>query len=67
MPFAHFRYAFVNGMPLGEQRQAYDELVVPESLRLVRGGLSASARVDFKKERLPPLIIAGELDHIFPG
>ncbi len=67
MPFSHFRYAFVNGMPLEEQRRAYDERVVPESLRLVRGGLSASARVDFKQERPPLLIIAGEHDHIMPA
>ncbi len=67
MPFSHFRYAFVNGMPLEEQRRAYDERVVPESLRLVRGGLSAAARVDFKKERPPLLLIGGELDHIMPA
>ncbi len=67
MPFSHFRYAFVNGMPLEEQRRAYDATVVPESVRLARGGLSASARVDFKKEHSPLLLIAGELDHIIPA
>ena len=67
MPFSHFRYTFVNGMPLEEQRRAYDENVVPESLRLVRGGLGASARIDFKKAHAPLLFIAGENDHIIPA
>ena len=67
MPFAHFRYTFVDGMPLEEQRRAYDENVVPESLRLVRGGLGTSARVDFKKAHPPLLLVAGEIDHIIPA
>ncbi len=67
MPFSHFRYTFVNGMPLEEQRRAYDQTVVPESLRLARGGLSTSARIDFKREHAPLLLIAGEIDHIIPA
>jgi pimeloyl-ACP methyl ester carboxylesterase len=31
MNFEHFQYAFVNTLPLDEQRAAYDRYVVPES------------------------------------
>jgi pimeloyl-ACP methyl ester carboxylesterase len=67
MPFKHFQYTFANGMSLNEQRRAYDESVVPESVRLSRGGLSSAARVDFAKPHAPLLMIGGELDHIMPS
>jgi len=34
MSFEHFQYAFVNTLPLDEQRAAYDRYVVPESRRV---------------------------------
>lgn len=67
MPFGHFQYTFVNGMSLEDQRRAYDAYVVPESVRLGRGGLSSAARIDFKKAHAPLLLIAGEIDHIMPA
>ncbi len=67
MPFNHFQYTFVNGMTPEAQRRAYDEAVVPESLRLCRGGLGSKAHVDFKKAHAPLLFIAGEIDHIMPA
>jgi pimeloyl-ACP methyl ester carboxylesterase len=67
MPFKHFQYTFTNGMTLEEQRRAYDENVVPESIRLSRGGLSASAKINFSKPHAPLLMIAGELDNIMPA
>jgi pimeloyl-ACP methyl ester carboxylesterase len=67
MPFESFQYAFVNGMPLEEQRKAYDEYVVPESIRLGRGALGSKAKVDFNKPHAPLLFIAGEIDHIIPA
>lgn len=67
MSFSHFQYTFVNGMPLAEQRQAYDEAVAPESIRLVRGGLGSKAHIDFKKPHAPLLMIGGENDHIMPA
>lgn len=67
MPFKHFQYTFVNGMALADQKRAYEETVVPESLRLARGGLSSKAHVDFKKAHAPLLMIGGEIDHIMPA
>jgi pimeloyl-ACP methyl ester carboxylesterase len=67
MPFEHFQYAFVNGRPMEEQRRAYDEQVVPESLRIARGALTLSAHVDFSKPHAPLLFIAGTSDHIVPA
>ena len=67
IPFAKFQYAFVNGQPLEAQRRAYDEQVVPESIRIARGALTPTARIDFKKQHAPLLMIAGENDHIIPA
>lgn len=67
MPFKHFQYTFVNDMPLDAQRKAWETYVVPESIRLGRGGLSGKARVNFKKAHAPLLIIAGENDNIMPA
>lgn len=67
MPFEHFQYTFVNGMTLEDQRRAYDAYVVPESVRLGRGGLSSASRVDFKKPHAPLLLIGGEIDNIMPA
>jgi pimeloyl-ACP methyl ester carboxylesterase len=67
MPFSNFQYSFVNGLPLEEQRQAYAEQLVPESIRIARGALTSASRVDFKKQHAPLLMIAGENDHIIPA
>lgn len=67
MPFKHFQYAFANGMPLKEQKSAYEATIVPESLRVSRGGLSSSAHIDFKKAHAPLVFIGGENDHIMPA
>jgi pimeloyl-ACP methyl ester carboxylesterase len=65
MTFERFQYAFVNGLPLDEQRVAYERYVVPESRRVPRESLTA--RVDFKKPHPPLLLIAGSADHIIPA
>jgi pimeloyl-ACP methyl ester carboxylesterase len=67
MPFSHFQYTFVNGMPLAEQQKAYNDAVVPESIRLGRDGLGSGAKVDFSKAHAPLLFIGGETDHIMPA
>lgn len=67
MPFEHFQYSFGNDLSLAEQRAGYDADIVPESRRLIRGGLTRAARVDFARERAPLLMIAGEKDHIMPA
>ena len=67
MPFEHFQYAFVNTLPLAEQRAAYDRYVVPESRGVPTQSLTSVARIDFKKPHAPLLITAGEKDHIIPA
>jgi len=67
MSFEEFQYAFVNGQPLEEQRKAYHDQVVPESLRIGRGALTSTAHIDYKKPHAPLLFIAGETDHIIPA
>lgn len=66
MSFSEFQYAFVNAMPLEDQREAYDREVVPESRALARGALGSAGRVDFSRDRAPLLLIAGSNDHIMP-
>ncbi len=65
MTFERFQYAFVNDMPLAEQRAAFERYVVPESRRIPRESLF-SAKIDFKRPHAPLLIIAGGGDHIIP-
>lgn len=67
MPFEHFQYAFVNTLPLEEQRAAYDRYVVPESRGVPTSSLGAAGKVDFHRPRRPLLITAGEKDHIIPS
>jgi pimeloyl-ACP methyl ester carboxylesterase len=67
MTFEHFQYAFVNTLPLDEQRAAYDRYVVPESRRVPVSSLGADGNVDFTRPRRPLLITAGEKDHIIPA
>lgn len=69
-----FSYAFVNTLPLDEQKRAYEEYVVPESGRLFfQNAFSllnarTPGRVNFNNGRRPPLlIIAGTKDHIVPA
>ena len=67
MSFKDWQYAFVNGMPLAEQRAAYESNTIPESKTVARGGLSLAAKVDFKKPHVPLLIMAGSEDNIIPA
>ena len=67
MSFKKWQYAFVNGMSLDEQKKAYEENTIPESKRAARGGLSLTAKINFKKPHPPLLFIAGGIDHIIPA
>jgi pimeloyl-ACP methyl ester carboxylesterase len=67
MTFEQFQYAFVNTLPLAEQRAAYDCYAVPESRGVPTSSLGAAGKVDFKRPRRPLLITAGEKDHIIPA
>ena len=65
MSFKRFQYTFVNGLPIEEQKDAFNRYVVPESRRVPRESLRA--RIDFRKSHLPLLLIAGSSDHIVPA
>ncbi|GAB3323757.1 alpha/beta hydrolase [Larkinella ripae] len=67
MSFADWQYAFVNNMPLDEQKKAYEENTIPESKTVARGGLTSAANVDFAKPHAPLLITSGEIDNIIPA
>ena len=67
MSFEQFQYAFVNTLPLDEQRAAYDRYAIPESRGVPTSSLGAAGRIDFKKLHPPLLITAGEKDHIVPA
>lgn len=67
MSFKDWQYAFTNGMPLKEQETAYEQLAIPESKRVVRDGVTKIARVDFKKEHAPLLLLSGSEDHTIPA
>ena len=67
MSFEQFQYAFVNTLPLAEQRAAYDRYVVPESRGVPMQSLTSIGKVDFKKQHPPLLITAGEKDNIVPA
>jgi len=67
MSFEKWQYAFVNGMPLEEQRKAYDENTIPESKTLARGGLTKAAAVDYEKPHAPLLFTSGSTDNIIPA
>ena len=67
MSFKDWQYAFVNGMPLEEQRKTYEENTIPESKTVARGGLTRAAKVDFRKPHVPLLLTSGDQDTIIPA
>ncbi|MDO8736987.1 MAG: alpha/beta hydrolase [Thermoleophilia bacterium] len=67
MSFRQFQYAFVNTMAPNEQRAAYDRYVIPESRQVPRESLTRTARIDFKRDHAPLLLVAGSADHIIPA
>jgi pimeloyl-ACP methyl ester carboxylesterase len=67
MSFEQFQYAFVNGLPLADQRAHYDQQVVPESRHAARGALGKVAQIDFDRPRAPLLLLAGSTDNIIPA
>jgi pimeloyl-ACP methyl ester carboxylesterase len=67
MSFKDWQYAFVNEMPLDEQKAAYEKFTIPESKTVARGGLTSAAKVDYKKPHAPLLITSGSIDNIIPA
>jgi pimeloyl-ACP methyl ester carboxylesterase len=66
MSFKDWQYAFVNEMPLEEQKRAYEMFTIPESKTAARGALTDVAKVDFNKKHVPLLFMAGSIDHTMP-
>lgn len=66
MSFKTWQYAFVNGMSLEDQKEAYENNTIPESKTVARGGLTKAAAVDYNKEHAPLLITSGSKDNITP-
>lgn len=67
MSLSTWQYAFTNGMSLADQKESYENSVIPESKMVVRDGLTSAAYVDFKKPHVPLLFMAGTGDHIMPS
>jgi len=67
LPFKKWQFSFTNGMPYEIQKSSYYEMVIPESKRAARGGLTKAAYVDFKKEHEPLLLMAGTYDQCIPA
>ena len=67
MSFKDWQYAFVNGMSLEEQKKAYLENTIPESKRVVRGGLTNAAKVVWNRPHAPLLLTSGDKDTIIPA
>lgn len=67
MPFRKWQYVFTNDMCFEEQKKGYEQLAIPESKKALRGGLTKAAKIDFRKEHPPLLIVAGTKDHCMPA
>lgn len=67
MSFKDWQYAFVNGMPLQDQKAAYEKYTIPESKTVARGGLTSAAKVDYAKPHAPLLFTSGSMDTIIPA
>ncbi len=67
MSLKDWQYAFVNDMPLEVQKATYEQLTIPESKTVSRGGLTKAAKVDYEKPHAPLLLIAGSKDNIIPA
>jgi len=67
MSFSQWQYAFTNGMPYDEQKEAYYQFLTPESKLLVRDAITDAAKVDFTLPHAPLLFVAGATDHFIPA
>ncbi|WCT10337.1 alpha/beta hydrolase [Mucilaginibacter jinjuensis] len=67
MSFTQWQYAFTNGMSFEVQKEAYYNLLVPESKLLVRDATTDAAKVDFDRPHAPLLFLSGSADHFIPA
>lgn len=67
MSYRSWQFVFANGLDPGMQKSSYYELAIPESKRVLQGGLTKAAKIDFKKPHPPLLILGGTQDHCIPS
>ncbi|MXV50080.1 alpha/beta fold hydrolase [Pedobacter sp. HMF7647] len=67
MSFREWQYAFTNGMSFEQQKEAYYNLLVPESKLLVRDATTDAAKINFSSAHAPLLFLAGSTDHFIPA
>jgi len=67
MSFAQWQYAFTNGMSYEVQKEAYYNLLTPESKLLVRDATTSAAKIDFSMPHAPLLFISGSADRFIPA
>jgi pimeloyl-ACP methyl ester carboxylesterase len=62
-----FRYAFANTSSAEEVDAIFERLVVPESRNVPRSTLTSQGAIDFRREHVPMLFLAGDADHLTPA
>jgi pimeloyl-ACP methyl ester carboxylesterase len=62
-----FHYTFCNTMTRAESDEAYELYVVPESRNVPRTTLTRQGYVDFSRDHVPLMLIAGDSDHLTPA
>jgi pimeloyl-ACP methyl ester carboxylesterase len=62
-----FSFGFVNGQQSDEQKDAYENYVVPESRAIGKAALSSDGDVDYDVERVPLLFLSGGQDNTIPA
>jgi pimeloyl-ACP methyl ester carboxylesterase len=67
MSFPEWQYAFTNGMSFETQKEAYYNLLVPESKLLVRDATTSAAKIDFSRPHAPLLFMSGSTDRFIPA
>jgi len=67
MSFRQWQYAFTNCMSYDQQKDAYYQLLTPESKLVVRDSITDAAKVDFERPHAPLLFLAGAIDHFIPA
>ena len=62
-----FRYAFANTSSAEEADAIFERFVVPESRNVPRSTLTSQGAIDFRREHVPMLFLAGDADHLTPA
>jgi alpha-beta hydrolase superfamily lysophospholipase len=62
-----FHATFCNTMTREDSDEAYERYVVPESRNVARSTLTTQALVDFSRDHVPLLLMAGDSDRLTPA